>query len=436
MSEPYASPMNQNTIQSFSKFYKTIQPWVVCLTASLFFMYEFAQIMMFNALGPSISQEFSLSASQFGSLSAQSLYGNVLLLPFAGLLLDRFSTRSIILFNMTFCVIATYLFATADNYWVACATRFIAGATGAFCLLAANLLASRWFPSNKLGLITGLIITSAFFGASLAQGPLNSIVETNGWRAGVMLAFYIGIAFTLWMALVIKDKPEHSNGETEISENNTLSIVDSITQTIQSKHSWLCGTYTSLSNIFIIVLGAAWGTPYLQKVHGLTSMEATSVTSLIFIGGIAGFPVFGAISDYLESRKKPMIAGAAASLVLVTLLAVSSDLPLTLLLFIFFTIGFTTSSQGLSYPSIIESTKPALIATCSSLASILIQGGGALYTSSFGQLIDLHANNPHTNNMSSYAESDFTFAFWMLPVAYAITLILACKISETYQKQN
>ncbi len=419
--------------------YKQLQPWVICLTASLFFMYEFSQNTMFNALGAPLANEFHLNATQLGTLSALSLYGNVMFLPLAGILLDRFSTRSIILVNMSMCVMSTYVFSISDSYTLACVTRFITGSTGAFCLLSANLMASRWFPSNKLGLITGLIITSGFSGGMMAQSPLNHIVSTYGWRSAVTTVYSIGIIFTILMYFILQDKPkEASNDNISQSDEDNISVSESVKLALLSKHSWLCGLYTSLTNIFVMICGVLWGAPYLQKVHGLTSMQATDITGVIFIGGIIGFPVFGAMSDYLKSRKTPMISGAIASLSLVLVLALSSNLSFPVLMAIFFTIGFTTSSQGISYPSIIESTKPHMIATCSALASVIIQGGGAFFVHGFGVLVDFHSNPIEgISNLNEYTTAaDFTFAFWMLPVAYAITIMLALSIKETYRSSN
>ena len=73
------------------KGYAALRPWVVTLVAALFFMYQFAQVNMFNALGPAMLDSFHIDALQLGNLSAMSIYANVLLLPVAGLILDRFS---------------------------------------------------------------------------------------------------------------------------------------------------------------------------------------------------------------------------------------------------------------------------------------------------------------------------------------------------------
>lgn len=42
---------------SLLKGNEAIRPWLITLAASLFFMYHFAQVNMFNALGPAIDRK-------------------------------------------------------------------------------------------------------------------------------------------------------------------------------------------------------------------------------------------------------------------------------------------------------------------------------------------------------------------------------------------
>ena len=54
--------------------------WVICFTAALFFLYEFMQMNMFNAIDPYLMHAFHINAEQLGSLSAIYYYSNVIFL--------------------------------------------------------------------------------------------------------------------------------------------------------------------------------------------------------------------------------------------------------------------------------------------------------------------------------------------------------------------
>lgn len=126
--------------------------WLVTLAASLFFFYEFIQMNMFNAINGQIMQAFHLDAVQIGHLAATYFYGNVLFLFPAGMLLDRFSTKKLLLTAVALCTIGTFIFALANGFWVAAAGRFMVGVGASFCFLSCIRLASRWFPPRNMAL--------------------------------------------------------------------------------------------------------------------------------------------------------------------------------------------------------------------------------------------------------------------------------------------
>src|SRR5579864_1897820 len=101
--------------------------WLVTLTASLFFFYEFIQLNLFNAIDVQLMQAFHLDAPALGRLSSMYFIGNVLFLFPAGMLLDRFSTKKLLLFAVTLCTLGTFVFAVAQHYFLAAIGRFFVG---------------------------------------------------------------------------------------------------------------------------------------------------------------------------------------------------------------------------------------------------------------------------------------------------------------------
>src|SRR6185312_3755526 len=129
----------------YMKTTNTWQPWLVCLSAALFFFYEFVQMGMFNSISEDLMKAFNISATQLGHLSAFYFYADVLFLFPAGILLDRFSIRLILLITVAVCCIATFIFALSTSLWLAEISHFAAGIGNAFCFLSCIKLCSRWF---------------------------------------------------------------------------------------------------------------------------------------------------------------------------------------------------------------------------------------------------------------------------------------------------
>src|SRR5262249_19480958 len=110
--------------------------WVVTLTASLFFFYEFIQMNLFNSINEQLREAYHLDAVQLGQLFSMYFYANFICLFPAGNLLDRFSTRKLLIFAISVCTIGTFLFSTATAYWVAAVGRFMVGIGASFCFLS------------------------------------------------------------------------------------------------------------------------------------------------------------------------------------------------------------------------------------------------------------------------------------------------------------
>ena len=109
--------------------------WFVVLTAALFFFYEFIQQNMFDAISSSLLRDFHLTAGQLGFISSAYFMANIIFLVPAGMLLDRFATRRVILWSLLFCILGTAGLAIAQTALMAAICRFFTGIGSAFCFL-------------------------------------------------------------------------------------------------------------------------------------------------------------------------------------------------------------------------------------------------------------------------------------------------------------
>ena len=407
----------------------TQNPWVVCLTCALFFLYEFIQMNMFNSISPEMIKTFKVSASELGNFSAMYLYATTLFVFFVGATLDRFSVRKLVLTAMASCVLFTTIFAISTSLTMAEIFRFLSGISGAYCFLSCIVLASRWFPAKQLALATGLIVTMAMIGGTLAQTPLTMLVASVGWRQAILLDSILGALFLVAMYCVVSDYPENYAKPTKKAVQR--SFLGSIFHAVSGLQNWLCGAYTSLMNLMILVMGATWGNAYLESVHHLSRTEASVATMMIYIGTIIGSPVVGWYSDKIGKRKRPMIEGAVVALVLSLILVYTPNLSAFTISTLMFGLGFITSTQIISYPVIFESNPKDVTGSCESLASFVILGGGALFQYYYGVLLDQHWQGKIVDGVRLYTSTDHIYAFNMIPIAIVISLVLALLIKET-----
>lgn len=402
-----------------------LMAWLVCLSAGLFFFYEFFQLNLFDVINQSLRDDFQIDAGQLSWMSSGYVWANLLFLLPAGVILDRYSVRRVVLVAMSVCILGTVGFGMSYSFFAATFFHFLAGIGNAFCFLACVVLAARWFPPRRQAFVVGSVVTMAFFGGMMAHTPLAYLNDRFGWRHALLIDGAVGAILLLWLFLILKDEPMKAPVHSHVSIEGLL---PSFMTAVRNKQNWLCGVYTSSLNLPIMVLGALWGATYLTTVHGVSTIAASKVISCLFIGSMAGCPLVGLISDAMGRRKTPMIAGAILTVLAFIPLLMSAPLSSALLGLVFFAIGFVTSAQVVSYPCIAESNRANITGAATGIASLVIMGGGGLGQVVFGQLMQHHAGMTSQH----YQVVDFQFAFWMFPVSTIIALLALCFMRETY----
>ncbi len=409
-------------------------PWVVCLCAAGFFCFEFFQINMFNALDPSLIKTFGVDGKTLSILSAVYFWGVVLLLLPAGILLDRLSTRKLILSAMALSIIGSVIFAVSTNFWMAVFGRFLVGVSGGpFCLLSIIRLASRWFPENKLAFVTGMVVSIGMIGGAIAQTPFTMLVDSVGWRQALFADIAGGTLIYILLFLVVYDCPPGKEKEYEEQKKHYHSIgfVPGLKSVVLKLQNWYCGIFAALLNLPIFLLGALWGSLYLTQVHGLTRMDASIVTTMLFIGMLIGSPTFGRFSDTVGSRKLPMMLGTLVCLFSLIAVMKIPNLSMASLIVLFLIMGFSASAQVIVYPTVAESNPPSLTGSAEGLAAVFIMSGGAVFQPVFGWLIEAEWNGAMSGQLPLYSLENYNMALLLMPTALIVCLLMLALMKET-----
>ena len=404
-----------------------LKAYLSVLASSLFFFFLFLQINMYNALDTSLIAAFHLSTTQLGNLSACYYYATVIFLIPAGLILDRFSTRALIICCMAITILMTLLFSMTNSYAVACLSRLVTGICGAFGLLSCIRIAARWFKSDKLAFIIGIVVTIAMTGGICAQTPFTILVDHVAWRHALQADAVIGAFLLALIFLGVYDAP----GKKYLKPDATAGqhgIVKSLFTVARNKQNWLAGCYTMLMNLPIMVLGAIWGGAYLIKMDHLSRGLASSVTMMLFLGTIIGSPIFGYLSDHMGKRTPLMRYGAVITLALFVWLIYMPQHSYPVLLGIFLAIGFFTSSQVLSYPLVAESNPAQLLGAAQGLNSMLIMLSG-VFQPVFGAILRFH-NLQHFTGLQQIPSHSYQNAMLMFILACLVSFVLAAIARE------
>lgn len=406
---------------------KIWMPYIVCFSAALFLAYELMQLHMMNAIAPLLMQDLQLSATGFGYISATYLLADVLFLLPAGMILDRFEVRKVILTALFICVLGTVGFASSNNLVAAAFCHFLSGIGNAFCFLSCMILVTRWFEEKMRGRIMGLIITIGMLGAFIAQSPFSLLAEALGWRNALYLDALIGLLLFVLLFITIKENFASKK------EHQAIPLFEALKASIKNPVTLRVGLYTSLLNLPLMVLSAVFASLFLTQVHHFSLSQSAFIASLIAIGTIFGSPIYGSLSDYFGMRRFWMILGAILSSTIMSLIIFAPTNPLYIGV-LFFLLGLFTSSQVLGYPTITEHSPKNLEGTSMGIAAVIIMGLPMLIQPLVGTIMDLLWRGQITDLQSRiYPFESFLAAFLLLPIFF---LVAAYLVIAPFEKED
>lgn len=412
----------------------SFQAWLVCLSAALFFSYELMQLHMLNAISPMLMKDLSINATSFGYLCSTYLLADVIFLLPAGMILDKFSARKVILLALFICILGCFGFAQAKTLSFAAISHFLSGIGNAFCFLSCMTLVSRWFPPKKQAFVIGIVITIGMLGGVLAQSPFSYLAMRFSWRGAMLIDAAIGCAVLCIIFFCVKDHPQN---RPKRSPSNTLSsdFFKDLKEAVLNKTNILCGLYTGLMNLPIMVIGAVYGSLFLSQVHHFSLTHSSLISGMICMGTIVGSSLFGYLSDKMEKRKSLMLFGAISSFIMILLIMLLEKPNFSVMFFLFFMLGLLSSTQVLAYPIITKQSPKHLIGTSMGVAAVIIMGSAALAQPLVGKLMDLHWDHTIVNGQPVYLLSNYLVAFSIFPVSFIISLITAYFLQESKKAQ-
>ncbi len=409
-----------------------VRAWSVVFAASLFFFFEFGLNNIFNVLEPYLSQDYQLGAVSMGWISSLYFYANVAALIPAGVLLDRFSPKKLILIATAICVLSLLSISFSHNLGLLCLARLVMGLAGGFCFIGVMRVIVNWISIQQMGLASGIVVTMGMLGGFMVQTPMVVLIHLLGWRTALLAVAGLGVLIFLVILSSVKDHAPWQHEEYHGNRHalREMKLPKSLALVFSNPQNWIAGLYTGLVNLPIFILGALWGVPYLSNVHGLSETQASAVAGMLFIGTMIGSPLMGMLSDTLHSKKMLMILGAFLSLALaswIILLKVQGFYPLLVL---FTALGMLTSVQILSYPLVASNNPKMVTSTAISVISMMCLSGGAISQPIFGKILAVGWSGLIVDGAPVYSPERYHYAAELLLVTFVIALILSLFVRE------
>lgn len=409
----------------------TIIGWIVWITAAVFFLYEFFLRTFLGALAPQVIPDLHLNASQFALIASIFYVSYGLMQVPVGYIADTIGVKKSMLLAIGVCTTAAFLFATSQGFYSALLYRLLMGFGGAFAFICLLVVTIDWFPKKYIAGLIGFGQFIGTMGALCAGGPLATVVSTYHihWRFVFTIIGSVGVLLLLLTVVFVKSKSQNK-AEQVIYLKAEPGAKTKMWLLLNSRQAWFVATYSAFVFLSLAMLGAVWGTIFLQSL-GIKQSVAATIISMGWLGFALGCPILGAVSDKLVRRRPIMIGCSVVGFIAIALFVYVKFTSPWIYAVLLFLVGFTGSGQSIGFAIITEHVKPELKSMALGLNSAFITLLAAVMPLIVGAVID-HVAGANTA-VSNYHTSDFILGFSLMPLLYALSLLLCFfGINETY----
>lgn len=390
--------------------------WFLLALSIIFYCYEFfLRISPSVAVGP-LMQYFQLNAFGISKLLAVFYLAYTLGQIPAGLLLDRFSVRLVLMFATLICAIGVYLFITPNHHatWLG---RFLIGFASSFAFIAVLKIARAYLPSKYFTRIVGITVSIgtivAAYGNVLAsyfiQGDFKFIfIISIIW--GLLLALGFGLFYYFFEA----HPHEHKAQVHAFSSTDILAL-------IKNYPLWLNALVGGLFYLPTTVLGDVWGDYFLHSKYQFSLTQSSYVITWLFIGWMLGSPFMGYLADRFKNvRTIITISALLSALILFHILFLATG-SVNILCSLMLALGITSSAQLVVWRIFNQLAPLNLAATGIALTNMVIMLTSAVGQTLIGFLLSRHQNS---YNINLYTHVDYHQSLMILPFALIMAAVL------------
>jgi MFS family permease len=407
----------------------TPQAIIIFMLAAFFYFYDFLIQVSPSVIAGHLMRHFNITATLLGCMVGLFYYTYTLFQIPAGLLLDRFGARKVLLNAIFFNTVGLLIFSFAPNIYFIGLARLIIGAASAFAFLSALFLILRWFPLRYFAFFAGLTQMLGSFGAIGGTAFLAKLIKTIGVQSAMLTFTGIGAVLFILVFFYLQNSPQKETRST----HSSMHFIARLKIVLFKRQTWSIGLYSFAIWAPIAAFAALWGVPFLKATYHYDSIVAASSISVLWLGVAIGSPIIGGVSQKVMRRRMPLMISALIGVISMTTLVYINHQPYWLVCLWLFLIGIAASGQSLSFALISDNQRLENTSAANGFNNMMIVFGGALFQPLIGKLLDLHWNHRIIHGTPVYSAHNYHIALWILPACFLMAFLASTfLIRETH----
>jgi MFS family permease len=262
-----------------------------------------------GALAPLIIDDMQIDREAIGMMYSFYSWPNLVMVFIAGLLIDRFGTRSMSLVFSSLIVAGAAIVAGAPTFQLMIAGRTIFGIGAESLVVCQSAILAKWFKGKELALAFGLGLTFMRIGTLFSFNTEAWIAETYGsWRLALEVAVWLCVLSMLTnVAYVIMERRAEGRVTLAVAPAGDKIVVSDVKRFNASY--WyitaLCVTFYSAIFPF-----TAFSTDFFVEKWDVSVVTGGRISSIIIFASMILAPILGRVVDKMGRRGTMMIFGS------------------------------------------------------------------------------------------------------------------------------
>ncbi len=356
-----------------------MRPWIVWATGLFAYIVAVLDRTTLGVSGLEAGDRFTASPSVLSSFVVLQIVVYAAAQVPAGLLLDRFGSKALIVSGATVMAAGQLTLAFTESLPAAIAARAVVGLGDAVTFISVLRLVPHWFTPKQVPLVTQLTGICGQLGQVLSAVPFLALLAGEGWTRAYVSVVVVGVTSIVLTLALVKNTP---NGKVSDPQTSSLGEIWASVKTVWLRPGTRLGFFTHMgTQLSVTVFALMWGLPYLTVAQGLSAHLAGTLLSLSVVAAILSGIVIGVFTGRRPHRRSRLVLAIIASnaAIWTIVLALPSAAPLWLLtlLVIVISVGGPGSMVGFDFartfnPSATLGTAQGMVNMGGFIASLLV----------------------------------------------------------------
>ncbi|MEQ8227529.1 MAG: MFS transporter [Rhodospirillales bacterium] len=400
-------------------------PWLVWGVGAVLFGWGWFQRVAPGVMVDTLMRDFMVGGALLGNLSSVYFYTYAISQIPAGLIVDAYGSRRIMVVSALLCTVGGLVFAQADGIVSAYVGRMLIGLGAGPTFVIALNLAAGWCPKDRMALLSGLIMSFGVLGALMGQVPLAWGVEAVGWRASMYTATLVALALCAMTWVVLKLPRPAPRVSAPVGLGANFKAV------LKRRDTWMLTVAGTCTMSIMLTFGGLWAVPWLTQVHGFERADAALLISVNAIGWGIGSPLLGWFSDRLNRRKPPFVASVTLSVTAFAAMVYLPDLSSTAIYTLLFLQGLGSGGIMLIFTSAHEKFAGGQEGASVGIVNSGIMVGAATLQPLVGWVLDRNWHGEMEAGARVYDAAAYEMGFAVLAAGGMIAVIMGLLLPET-----